>query len=119
MSDPRIEWTVENGVMTIQLLDRDMLCSGHDGAKALLSAAIGKDTSANVIISLRNIELIFGVGISILLAIRSELISQSRKLCLIVPSKMVAEVFEVTRLNRLLLIAGDETAARTMLNGEG
>lgn len=119
MSDPRIEYNVTSGVMTVRLLDHDMLRSGHEGAQSALSVAIGKDTSADVIISLRNIEFISGIGIAILLAIRSELISQSRKLCLIETSKMLSEVFEVTRLNRLLLIASDQAGARAMLNGEG
>lgn len=118
MSDPRIEWTVNSGVMTIQLLDHDLLCSGHEGAQGALSAAIGKTASVNVIISLRNIDFLSSVGIGILLAIRSELLSESRKMCLIETPKMVFEVFEVTRLNRLLLIAEDEQAARRLMNGE-
>ncbi len=114
MSDSRIESTVSDGVMTIQLLDPDMLCNSHNGAQGILSAAIEKAASSDVI-SLRAIDFLSSVGIGILLAIRSELLSGSRKLCLIEASRMV---LEVTRLNRLLLIAGDELAARSLLNGE-
>ena len=120
MNTSKLECSFDGVVAIIRLLDAEMLsgafCADTQG---LLLDAARKQPSAHIVVDLTSLLFVSSEGLGALLTLRSELQADSRKLCLAKVSPLVAEVFEMTQLDRLFPIETDVEAAKQRLATAG
>lgn len=116
MDTSKLECSSDGGVTIIRLLDAEMLSGAFCAdTQAILLDAARNQPSAHIVVDLTSLLFVSSEGLGALLTLRSELEADGRNICLARVSPLVAEVFEMTRLDRLFPIEADVEAAKQRL----